>query len=252
MNRLQPFASFAETAPIARVDEVADLSSAQYAVVGGDAPTTLFAPLHYERNYAYPLLVWLHGPGDDERQLKRIMPLISMRNYIGVGVRGVRRAQAGVGTEGYTWTQSHADVSLAEQRVFDAIEMAGRKFHLSPGRIFLAGFDCGGSMAFRLAMSHPRLFAGVLSLGGRFPTGRTPLSQLADARRLPLFLACGRYSETYPPSEVCENLKLFHSAGLQVALRQYPCAQDVDSLMLADMDRWMMEQITGVNQSAPC
>ena len=45
----------------------------------------LFTPLHYERNYAYPLIVWLHGPGDDERQVTRVMPLVSMRNYVGVG-----------------------------------------------------------------------------------------------------------------------------------------------------------------------
>ncbi len=24
----------------------------------------IFTPLHYERNYAYPLIVWLHGPDD--------------------------------------------------------------------------------------------------------------------------------------------------------------------------------------------
>ena len=48
---------------------------------------TLFAPLHYEPNYAYPLVIWLHGPGDDERQLLRVMPLVSMRNYVSVGPR---------------------------------------------------------------------------------------------------------------------------------------------------------------------
>ena len=45
------------------------------------------APLHYERNYAYPLVVWLHGPGDNERQLQRIMPLVSMRNFVSIGPR---------------------------------------------------------------------------------------------------------------------------------------------------------------------
>ena len=30
----------------------------------------MLAPLHYEPNYAYPLLAWLHGSGGDERELK--------------------------------------------------------------------------------------------------------------------------------------------------------------------------------------
>ena len=56
---------------------------------GHSTPHALFVPMHYEPNYAYPLLVWLHGPGDDERQLQRVMPLISLRNYMAVGPRGV-------------------------------------------------------------------------------------------------------------------------------------------------------------------
>ena len=38
----------------------------------GEAPHCLFTPQHYERNYAYPLLVWLHGPGDDERLARQL------------------------------------------------------------------------------------------------------------------------------------------------------------------------------------
>ena len=70
-----------------------------------------------------------------------------------------------------------------------------------------------------------------------------PLLRLAEARRVPVFLACGRESQKFPTAVVCENLKLFHSAGMQVALRQYPCGHQMSPLMLADMDRWIMEQI---------
>ena len=45
---------------------------------------SFFVPLHYEPNYAYPLLVWLHGPGESHSALKQVMPHVSMRNYVGV------------------------------------------------------------------------------------------------------------------------------------------------------------------------
>jgi phospholipase/carboxylesterase len=205
--------------------------------------------LHYESNYAYPLLVWLHGEGDDENQLKRIMPLISMRNYVGVAIRGTLRVNRGDGRAVYAWSQARADVALAEQRVFDAIEAARARYHIASSRIFVGGFDCGGTMAFRLAMGHPDAFAGVLSLCGRFPNARRPLVRLAEARRVPIFLACGRDSERYDTTEVCDNLKLFHTAGMHVALRQYPCGHQIAPRMLSDMDRWMMEQITSPEQS---
>ena len=221
-----------------------DVGAAQFTPARGETPLALFAPLHYEANYPYPLLIWLHGPGDDENQLKRIMPLVSMRNYAAVGVRGTHRDDRLAGKAAYRWSQTPAEISLAEQRVFDAIEIARDRFHIAAHRIFLAGFDCGGTMAFRLAMNHPGRFGGVLSLNGEFPAGRGTLRSLAEARRLPIFLACGRDSRQYPTSAVCEHLKLFHSAGLHVALRQYPCGHELTAAMLSDVDRWIMEQVT--------
>jgi len=243
MNRIQGFQAVSEVDFAGEPAPEVHVESGLFASVRGEHPSALFAPLHYEPNYAYPLLVWLHGNGDDENQLKRIMPLVSLRNYVGVALRGT--ARAGVEKRsGYTWPQTRADVALAEQHVFETIELAYGRFNIAPHRIFIAGFDSGGTMAFRLAMSHPHRFGGVLSLCGEFPADRTPLMRLADARRVPVFLACGRDSGVYPTENVCENLKLFHTAGLSIALRQYPCGQQIMPLMLADMDRWIMEQVT--------
>ncbi len=228
-----------------------DATSGVLSSVQGSAPHALFTPMHYEPNYAYPLLVWLHGPGGDERQLKRIIPHVSLRNYVGVAPRGTSRcAQGRLGQGGYDWPQTHQDFVQAEARVFDALQAASLQMNISPTRIFLAGFDTGGTLALRLAMLHPSRFAGVLSLGGRFPTARAPLSRLNHARQVPLFMATGRDSAEYPPEDVCADLRLFHSAGMSVALRQYPCGHEISTLMLGDVDRWIMEQIAGVPETA--
>ncbi len=250
MNRLQSTASL-EAQPADALAHLGSLArephfgSALYRPARGETHVALFAPLHYEPNYAYPLLVWLHGPGDDETQLKRIMPLVSVRNYVAAAPRGPRREDPSAGKAGYRWSQAPAELWQAEQNVFEAVEMAQTRYHIAPRRVFVAGFDAGGSMAFRLAMEHPHRFAGVLSLCGAFPTGRAALRRLVDARRVPVFLACGRDSRGYDSHTVCRDLKLFHSAGMEVALRQYPCGQEIAPAMLGDMDRWIMEQVTG-------
>ncbi len=210
------------------------------------ADYALFAPLHYEPNYAYPLIIWLHGPGDDERQLLRVMPLVSMRNYVAIGPRGPHRMDA---QRGYQFGDL-LDCAAAEQAIFDCLEIAGEKFHLAQHRVFLAGYQCGGTTAFQVALKHPQRFAGVLSLGGPFPLGRTPLTFLTEARSLPLFIAQGRASESYPVEQACDELRLFHSAGMHVTLRQYPCGDELNTQMLHDMNTWLMEQITGVCSSS--
>jgi phospholipase/carboxylesterase len=212
---------------------------------GLDFQHTLFAPLHYEPGYAYPLIVWLHGQGNDERQLQRVMPLVSMRNYVAVAPRGLAMPSDQDSTkEIYGWRQTDDHIAKSEQRIFEAVDMASQKLHIAPRRVFLVGFDHGGTMAFRIAMNHPERFAGVVSICGAFPSGRTPFSNLTAARRLGVFLITGRSSDAYPAEEVCDNLRLFHTAGLSLTLRQYPCGQELTPQMLSDLDRWIMEQIT--------
>ncbi len=207
----------------------------------------IFTPLHYERNYAYPLIVWLHGPNDDERQVTRVMPLVSMRNYVAVGPRGTMACRNGAG---FQWSQTRSHIVRAEQRVFSAIAAARRWLNIAPSRIFLAGYGSGGTMAFRLALESPDTFAGVLSFGGPFPTTLRPLGRLNSVRGLKSFLAVGNESQDYPPSQVCETLRLFHTANMKLHLRQYPCGDDLLSNMLEDMDRWIMEQVVAPQPAA--
>lgn len=242
MNRIQ-LESFAMPAEI--VPNSDWCAAGTISTTSGDCPHALFAPLHYEPNYAYPLLVWLHGGGDTERQLRRIMPAVSLRNYVAVAPQGTlsvpRKNNPG---NGYRWVQTPQHIAQAEQRILAAVAAAQLRFHIRPDRIFLAGFESGGTMAFRIAMEHADRFAGVVSLCGPFPTQGTPLAKLDVVRDLPLFVAACREGKHYPTEQVCDNLRLFHSAGMSITLREYPGEDGLTPQMLADIDRWIMEQIT--------
>jgi phospholipase/carboxylesterase len=221
------------------------LQSGLFCPSSPDATYSLFMPIHYEPGYAYPLIVWLHGSGSDESQLSLIMPLVSMRNYVGVAPRGVLMSN-GAGAdqaESYGWPQTYEKIPEVEQNIFSAIEAAAGRVNICRQRIFLAGFDSGGTMAFRIGLRYPQYFAGILSLCGSLPQGQMPFCNLTLARRLPIFMYVGRYSNQYPEAEVCANLRLLHAAGMLVTLRQYPCGQELALQMLGDMDRWIMEQI---------
>ena len=212
-----------------------------------DVDCTLFAPYHYEPTYAYPLLVWLHGPGDDERQLRRIMPHVSLRNYVAVGPRGA--CPPDPGELGYQWRQTDRAVGEAERRVFRSIELACRRYHVAPDRVFVAGYQSGGTMALRIGLRHPERFAGAISIGGPFPTGAPPLARLRQARALPLLIIQGRESTLYPLEASCDELHLFHAAAMHVMLRLYPCGDELTTQMLHDMDEWIMEQLGAVSGS---
>ena len=246
MNRIRQSADYTSQADVCSEFELSfDINSAIFSPATSDSPQAVFAPLHYAPKYPYPLIVWLHGPGGDQRQLLHIMPMISLQNYLAVAPQGILTQPQ----EDYRWEQTTAHIDQAEQRIFDSIESVAGKYNFSQRKIFLAGFDCGGTMALRVAMNSPSRFAGAISLCGPFPSGQQPLGNLAAARRLPVFLAAGRKSKTYAEARVCSDLRLLHSAGIPITLRQYPCAQEISPQMLQDVNRWIIEQITAPTQS---
>jgi len=249
MNRIElsvkniPFPSLTAT-----TDSPFDTSTiAPPRIAGTDvAPHATFAPMQYEAGYAYPLVIWLHSQQGSEQQLRRVMPLVSMRNYVAVAPRGTRRDR--VQREAYDWQQTDDGIEQAESRIFDCLDLVKRRFHIHPNRVFLAGYGGGGTMALRVAWNNPGQFAGVATVGGPLPTQLRPFRCVNQLRRVPCFLATARQSGHYPEQQVCRDLRLLHAAGCVVALRQYPCGDELTTAMLSDLDRWLMEQVRGPSQ----
>ena len=224
-------------------------------------PHILFSPMHYEPNYAYPLLVWLHGTGSDERQLMKIMPQVSMRNYVAVAPRGLPIEQPTSAPvldfsvsailqrpkEKYDWTLSDGiasgdDSTGIEQRIFDCITIAQERCNIAADRIFIAGFGTGGTAALRLAMLYPEYFMGAAAFGGDIPTGNCLFPNWQ----------CPSWQMTKVPSvllgideaveeNVCRMMELFYTAGLSADIRKYPDTEQLTSEMLQDLNRWMMQ-----------
>jgi phospholipase/carboxylesterase len=206
---------------------------------------SLFVPMHCEPKYAYPLVIWLHGHADDHRQLLRVMPMISLRNYLAIAPTAPKPF-ANAATR--YWAQTDAAVMHAEDLVDRCVEQVWSRFKIHPQRIYLAGVGAGGTMALRIGLSQASRLAGVMSLNGALPSCQAPLSNLVQSRKLPLFIGHSRQSSGFAEEQLCDELRLLHSGGFSVTLRQYPGSEDLNPSMLQDLDRWMMESINGYRQ----
>jgi len=203
---------------------------------------SLFLPMHYERTYAYPLIVWLHGDDQSADQIQQLMPSVSMRNFVAVAPS----APAIDRERNQLWLQDPTAIGEAHESIVQAIDYATTRFNIDKNRIFLAGAQQGGTMAFRIAFQRPDLFAGVMSLNGPLPTERSVLGDWAQCRNMPVMWAHCRDSEDFDQDTLCQQLKLLHVAGFSVTLRQYPGFKMLSDKMLSDCNNWVMEHIDSV------
>ncbi len=212
-----------------------DRSSSHFAV-----HRNYFLPLHYEPNYRYPLVVWLHSDGFNENQVDHVMPHISVRNYIAVGVRGNRAADS-IGHR-FDWHDSPAAVYAAHEAVAQTIDEASDRFSVHPSRIVLAGYGSGGTMAMRVAMREPQRFAAILSLGGSMPSGRHVWSNLASLRqrRLRMLWLQAAKNPRFDANKLKHDIRLAMMIRAEVEVRQYPTDDEMDTVVLSDVNEWIM------------
>lgn len=241
LNRLKAPASAQLAATTASWSPAESITPLEFDRLGADHEVATFTPKGYESGYAYPLIVWLHEDESSELELPQVMRHVSVQNFLAAAPRG-----ASEDADGHAcWRQTDAGVEAAEAAVFDAIETAGSLFSVHPDRVFIAGAGAGGTMAVRLGLRRPERFAAAVTLDGPLPRGGRPLARVNEARGLPLLLSAARHSRRYPEPRVCGDLALLHSAGFQIAVRQYPGDEGVTTAMLADLNRWLMELVCG-------
>lgn len=229
--------------------------------VAGAVRQRLFIPAGYEKNYAYPLLVYLHDREQTAGQLHRIMPEVSLQNYVGTAFNspilgperlgperlGPERLGPARGGEraGAVWEQHDRGLAAALDGLADCIAMAQSRLNINREKIFLVGSGAGGSMALRLAFLYPQRIAGVVSLNGELPAAGPVLSRLKVARNIPILMSHFRDSSSFTEHRLCENLVLLHSAGFSVTMRQYPCDDGGCGQVYRDANAWIMETVTG-------
>lgn len=209
-------------------------------------PIRTFLPVGYEPNYPYPLLVFFHGHGDDEEQVSHFAPRLSRRNYICISLRGPERLGAQTdGRAAYSWGQDGNGDAPIEDYVLRAVEQTRRSYHIHSERVYLAGFCEGATLAYRLGLSFPERFAGVIALNGAMPRRGCPLLRFNEVRPLKVFIGHGLANAIVPLSLARQDARLLYTAGLSVNFHSYATTHRIHPDMLRDTNRWVMRHVNG-------
>ena len=135
-------------------------------------------------------------------------------------------------------------IDALEDGVFTAIRQTRRALHVHSERIFLLGVGEGAAVAYRLGLSFPERFAGVVAINGWLPDGFRPLGRLKACRDLRILVVHGEWNARVSVQSARREVAALRAGGLRVAFQSYPCAHRLTSPMLSDVDTWLINQCT--------
>lgn len=195
------------------------------------------APLHYEPDYRYPLVIW----ADDSETpwtLVKALGAISLRNHAGV-------APADRATSPSVLNR-FSPRPLETCRIEQARELAGRRMNIHPDRVFVVG---RGSSLARLVNEIPdrimRELAGIAWIAEGSST--CDAADIDWTRRvdLPLLLCLPESVLIDQPDEVAIQMRRMHAAGFDLTLITSSDRPTFTSNALANVNRWIMGFVTG-------
>ncbi|MEU3662126.1 PHB depolymerase family esterase [Streptomyces sp. NPDC032940] len=117
-----------------------------------------------------PLVVAFHGRGSDAaglREQARLEEAAGARGMLVAYPEGLGQGW-GAGTRS---TRQRPDPDLDVRFTEALVRHLVRTERADPGRVYVAGFSNGGSMALRVAAQRPGLVAGAASVSGQLPSG---------------------------------------------------------------------------------
>src|SRR5262245_48229102 len=189
--------------------------------VDDDRPISIFVPQKLEERYAYPLVVFFHGHGQDEGQWLSEMMHLSRRNYVGVALRGPHPIAGRNARPGFGWGRDRCSSSAIEDYTLSAIDDVRSHVRIDPRRIHLAGFGEGACIALQLGLSMSGMFSKIIAFNGWIPNSPLPLGfgaqRLRAIQRPRVLLGHGLEDA----EKTKHAYQLLDAAGLSVDLRAY-------------------------------
>lgn len=152
-------------------------------------------PPEYDPLRKYPCVVALHSPG--------ITPETMIDWWAGPYSEAIQGRGGAASRYGYIviapeWTnEDQLEYQYTEQEhhlVLRSLRDALRRLSINTDRIFLSGHAMGGSAAWDIAVSHPDLWAGVISIAGH--SGKYLQRYRENAKAVPMYFVFGELDGT--------------------------------------------------------
>ena len=196
-----------------------------------------------------PLLVLLHGLGGSETTLFEHASSFDSR-FVVLSARG----PLVWGPDSYAWFTARftddgpaintKELYASRERLTQLIAEADAIYEADPARVYLLGFSQGAILALTLALTAPRLLAGVVACAGRIPPEVLPWAVAPEhSAGLPVLLLHGRVDKTLPLDWAQRARTILEGQRVALDYREYDAGHALTPAMLEDAGAWLAARL---------
>ncbi len=197
-----------------------------------------------------PLLALLHGVGSNERDLFGLAAELDPRFRI-VSARGpLIRGQGS-----YAWFDvqflprgefliNPAQLNSSRQRLMTFLREAVDAYEADPERVYLMGFSQGAIMALTLALTQPKLVAGVVAISGRIPPEVQPwMASPEETAGLPVIITHGQADTVISIHWAQRALETLEHQRVALTYREHEGGHFIPPETLAEVRGWLTQRL---------
>ena len=163
-------------------------------------------PKDYDPNKKYPLLIFLHGRGEQGTDLQRVKIHGPWKKVEELGLPMLIVAPQS--PKDQWW-----DTDALEALTLDLID----KLNVDEDRVYLTGLSMGGGGTWRLAARRPDLFAAIVPI-----CGHGVPSKAGSFKHLPIWVFHGKRDRTVYLHETTRMVEALHAEDIEPRVTIYP------------------------------
>ena len=199
----------------------------------------------------HPTIVLLHGWGASSHDLLGLAPLLHSGKAMVLCPQGTLSMDIGQGMAGYGWFDlsqgmavDPAEIDKAAEQVSDFIDMACERYAVDPRHLVLGGFSQGGVVAYKLALTQPERFTGLIALSSWLPEAlAATIEQKPEHANLATIALHGLEDPMIPIEKGRESRDALLKLGIPTVYHEYAMGHEISADALRALVAWVDEKV---------
>ena len=198
----------------------------------------------------HPTIIAMHGWGANALDLIGLAPYVADGRFMIIAPQGPLEVPIGP-TRGYGWFPIRMGSPPDREAIEESVAAAGRfvdaaieRYPVNRRKLVILGFSQGGVMAYRLGLSNPDKYAGLVALSTWLsPELRDTVTESEALERLPTMVQHGRADDMIEIARARASVELLRELRVPLTYREYDCGHEITADGLQDLSEFLTSKV---------